>query len=81
MKQILNITAMYGERENDIIRNNRIHKLYNEILESLGDLAGYASKSYIYEKIREKTRLTTRTIQKIINHTKYQPLYDTPDFI
>lgn len=78
--KLLKLISMYGEREGDIIRNNKIHRMYKEILESLGDLANYVSKSYIYEKIRERTRLTTRTIQKILNHTKYQPLYEGLDY-
>lgn len=57
-------------RESTIIRDNEIHQLYEEIIKESGDLAKVVSKTYIYERIREKTKLSIRSISYIINHTK-----------
>lgn len=56
-------------RESTSIRDAEVHSLYKKILEELGDLSSVVSRTYIYEKIREKTRLSIRTISFIINHT------------
>ncbi len=56
-------------RESTSVRDKEIHKLYRQIISELGDLANAVSKSYIYEKIREKTKLSIRTISFILNHT------------
>lgn len=56
-------------RESTSIRDAEVHFLYRKILEELGDLSSVVSRTYIYEKIREKTRLSIRTISFIINHT------------
>ena len=58
-----------NRRESTMIRDNEIHKLHRQILDELGDLANVVSKNYIYEKIREKTKLSIRTISFILNHT------------
>lgn len=57
-------------RESTSIRDNEIHVLYRQIMSGLGELANVVSKSYVYEKIREKTKLSIRTISFILNHTK-----------
>ena len=41
-------------RESTSVRDKEIHKLYRQIISELGDLANAVSKSYIYEKIRER---------------------------
>ena len=51
------------------MRDSQVHQLYNEIIHNLGDLASVVSKSYIYQKIQERTRLSIRTISFILNHT------------
>lgn len=56
-------------RESTSIRDAEVHSLHKKILEELGDLSSVVSRTYIYEKIREKTRLSIRTISFIINHT------------
>ena len=58
-----------------MVRDNEIHKLHKEILTglgdlALGDLANVVSKNYVYEQIRERTKLSIRTISFILNHTK-----------
>lgn len=44
--------------------------MYKSILRGLGELAGVVSKTYIYERIRERTKLSVRTISFILNHTR-----------
>lgn len=60
-----------NRRESTIARDNEIHKIHGQILDELGDLANVVSKNYIYEKIREKTKLSIRTISFILNHTQH----------
>lgn len=57
-------------RDSTVIRNNEIHKMYDEILNELGDLATVVSRSYVYGKIKDATGLSVRHISRIINHTK-----------
>ena len=37
-------------RDSTVIRNNEIHRMYNEILYELGDLATVVSRNYVYGK-------------------------------
>lgn len=57
-------------RESTTVRDNQIHEMYEEILNELGELKVAVSKTYIYERIQEKTKLSIRTISYIINHTR-----------
>ena len=56
-------------RESTKARDDEIHQIYREIINSLGDLANVVSRTYIYEKIKSRTKLSIRTISYIINHT------------
>ena len=56
-------------RDSTVIRNNEIHKMYDEILNELGDLATVVSRNYVYGKIKDRTGLSIRHISRIINHT------------
>ena len=56
-------------RESTSVSDNEIHLLYKQIMNDLGELANAVSKGYVYEKIREKTKLSIRTISFILNHT------------
>lgn len=38
-------------RDSTVIRNNEIHRMYNEILDELGDLATVVSRNYVYGNI------------------------------
>lgn len=49
-------------RDSTVIRNNEIHRMYNEILDELGDLATVVSG------------LSIRHISRIINHTKVEEI-------
>lgn len=59
-----------NRRESTKVRDKEIHRLHRELLNKLGNLAGAVSKTYIYEQIREETRLSIRTISFILNHTQ-----------
>lgn len=45
-------------RDSTVIRNNEIHKMYDEILNELGDLATVVSRNYVYGKIKDRTGLS-----------------------
>lgn len=59
-------------RDSTVIRNNEIHKMYDEILDELGDLATVVSRNYVYGRIKDRTGLSIRHISRIINHTKME---------
>lgn len=56
-------------RDSTVIRDNEIHKMYDEILNELGDLATVVSRNYVYGKINDRTGLSIRHISMIINHS------------
>ena len=59
-----------NRRESTKVRDEEIRNMYKSILYGLGELAGVVSKTYIYERIRERTKLSVRTISFILNHTR-----------
>lgn len=63
-----------GMRDSLIIRYNEVHDMYDKIIKDLGDVSAYVSKGYIYDKIKDKTGLSTRHISRILNHTKKRDL-------
>lgn len=63
-----------GMRDSSIIKYNEIHDMYDEIIKDLGEMLAYVSKNYIYDKIKERTGLSTRHISRILNHTKKRDL-------
>lgn len=52
----------------------KIYRMYNEILDELGDLATVVSRNYVYGKIKDRTGLSIRHISRIINHTKVEEI-------
>lgn len=52
----------------------KIHKMYDEILNELGDLATVVSRNYVYGRIKDRTGLSIRHISRIINHTKVEDI-------
>ena len=54
--------------------DDEIHRMYNEILYELGDLATVVSRNYVYGKIKDRTGLSIRHISMIINHTKVEEI-------
>lgn len=61
---------MCSMRISTIVRNNAVHSMYKEIMDSLGELRNVVSKTYVYDLIHAKTKLSVRTISHILNHTK-----------
>lgn len=61
-------------RDSTVIRDNENHRMYNEILDELGDLATVVSRNYVYGKIKDRTGLSIRHISRIINHTKVEEI-------
>ena len=43
-----------NRRESTMLRDNEIHKLYQQILADLGNLANAISRSYIYSRYKRK---------------------------
>lgn len=60
--------------DSTVIRNNEIHRMYNEILDELGDLSNVVSSNYVYGKIKGRTGLSIRHISRIITHTKVEEI-------
>lgn len=61
-------------RDSTVIRDNEIHKMYDEILDELGDLATVVSRDYVYGRIKDRTGLGIRHISRIINHAKVEEI-------
>lgn len=57
-------------RPSTVFRDNGVHEVYQELEEELGDLIHVVSKSYIYERIHERTGLCSKTIAFVLNHTE-----------
>lgn len=53
-------------RDSTVIRDNEIHRMYDEILDELGDLATVVSRNYVYGKIKDRTGLSIRHISRMI---------------
>lgn len=47
-------------RDSTVIRNNEVHKMYDEILNELGDLATVVSRNYVYGRIKDRTGFTLK---------------------
>lgn len=62
--------SMCSMRISTIVRNNAVHSMYKEIMDSLGELRNVVFKTYVYDLIHAKTKLSVRTISHILNHTK-----------
>lgn len=58
-----------NRRPSSIVRDNMVHGIYKEIMAELGDAGCYVSRGYIYDRIKEKTSLCTKTIAYILNYT------------
>ncbi len=59
-----------NRRESTVKRDNMVHGAYRELMDELGEVGGYVARSYVYERIREKTGLCAKTIANILNHSK-----------
>lgn len=64
------MTRFLGKRRkpSTVHRDNEVLNLYDEIVAELGEYAALVPRSFIYEKISDKTGLCIKTIAFIINH-------------
>lgn len=62
--------ANVERRPSTIVRDDTVLGIYEEIAEELGDLIYVVSKSYIYDRIKERTGLCHKTIAFILNHVR-----------
>lgn len=58
-----------NRRGSTIIRDNEVHQAYHDLCIELGSMSRFVSKQYIYERIRARTGLCSKTIAFILNHT------------
>lgn len=54
-----------------ILRDNRVHAAYEKLLEELGSWAPATSRVAIYEELERRTGVPWKTIQNILNHTRW----------
>lgn len=47
-----------------------MHNIYSDVIKDLGEYAYLVPKSYIYDKVQERTGLCVKTIAYILNHSK-----------
>jgi hypothetical protein len=57
-----------NKRPSTIKREEYVCRVYKELSIELGELINVVTKSYIYERIGERTGLCSKTIASIINH-------------
>ena len=57
-------------RFSSVLRDNSIHRMYEEERRKAGEYAPYLSKGYYYGRIQEQTGLSFRMISQILNHTE-----------
>jgi len=55
-----------------VIRDDTVLGIYKELQDEMGKYAAYVSKSYIYERIKDRTGLCHKTIAFILNHIRPQ---------
>lgn len=66
------MSRQYGKnrKPSTIVRDNEVHRLYKEVRNEIGEYASYVTKSLIYDKIRQRIGLCTKTIAAILNHAE-----------
>lgn len=63
-----------NRRECSVRRHNEVHDIYDKVMDKLGDVKEYVSRTYVYDLIRKETGLSVRHISRILNHTKKKNL-------
>jgi len=61
--------SIENRRQSTVVRDNNVHNAYKDVMCELGQYAYQLPKSLIYDKIRERTGLYSKTIAYILNHT------------
>jgi len=59
-----------NRRRSTIIRDNEVHKLYDEVRQEAGKYFRELPRSTVYAVIGEQTGLCAKTIAYILNHTR-----------
>lgn len=59
-----------NRRRCTIMRDNQVHQMYKGMMENMGGIGRYVSKTYIYGKIGEEMGLSNRMVSFILNHTR-----------
>lgn len=54
-----------NRRKSTIVRYNNVHDEYDNVIKELGKYAALVPKSYIYERISEKTGLCCKSIARV----------------
>lgn len=57
------------QRQSTVVRNNMVFSIYDELKKEYGEVFNFIVREFIYEKIKERTGLHTKTIAKILNHS------------
>lgn len=57
------------QRQSTVVRNNLVFSIYEELKKEHGEAFNFIIREFIYEKIKERTGLHTKTIAKILNHS------------
>ena len=68
------MTRFSGEnrRPSTVMRDNSVHETYQQLQKETGDYFRFLPREFIYDQIRQRTGLCTKTIAFILNHTKWQ---------
>lgn len=57
-------------RDSTIMRDNRIHEAYAQVVKELGDVFPFVSRTEIYRRVAGIVHLCTKTVANVLNHTK-----------
>lgn len=53
------------------MRDNSVHEAYQELQQEAGAYFQFLPRGHIYDRIRQRTGLCTKTIAFILNHTQW----------
>ena len=59
-------------RPSTVVRDNMVHEAYQELQLEAGGYFKLLPRGHIYDHIRQRTGLCTKTIAFILNHTRWQ---------
>lgn len=59
-----------NRRDSTRMRDERVHALYERLMDELGELGCCVSKGYIYGRIGREVGLSARMVSFILNHTR-----------
>jgi len=56
-------------RPSTVVRYDHVNEVYTEVVRGMGKYACLVTKAYIYELIRARTGLSTKTIARALRHS------------